>query len=292
MSHPVKGIDHVFLLVDDLDDSLARYQALGFTVSPRGMHSATKGSANHTIMFPDDYFELLGLLTQTPANKPRGDMLARCGQGLHAIACRIDTAEGAAADLAELGLSTHGLGSFERPVPLPSGGEGTAAFSTVAFSPEEVPLGIVFMCQHKTRDTVWLPELIEHANSACGLGGVLALSDDPQTDGPRFARLFADADLTTIDGGVRLETGTASAPLSLLTHEALTARYPGFDLDDTPMGAFTALQIKVADMGRARSAIESASAPCIDTERGVAVAPTHCAGTILEFVSDDTRSPA
>ncbi|MFD2856181.1 VOC family protein [Seohaeicola zhoushanensis] len=60
MTHPVKGIDHCFALVDDLDDAAAQYGALGFTLSPRGMHSAAKGTANHTIMFPEDYFELLG----------------------------------------------------------------------------------------------------------------------------------------------------------------------------------------------------------------------------------------
>ncbi len=74
MTHPVKGVDHVFLLVKDLDRSRDAYARLGFTISPRGMHSAHKGAANHTIMFPHDYFELLGLIAETPGNagRPRG----------------------------------------------------------------------------------------------------------------------------------------------------------------------------------------------------------------------------
>lgn len=284
MSHPVKGVDHVFLLVNDLDQAQRQYEALGFTVSPRGLHSVSKGSANHTIMFPDDYMELLGLLTATPANRARGETLARSGEGLHAIACRIDTAEGAASALADLGLSTHGLGSFERPVPLPSGGEGVAAFSTVAFSPELVPLGMVFMCQHKTRETVWIPELIEHENTACGLGGVRAISADPDADGARFAKLFADAEVSKIDGGVHLKTGRNSAPLTLLTRDAMARSYPTIDLDQTQKEGFTVLQIKVKSLDKAAACLKHMNNSTIETARGIAVRPDHAAGAILEFV--------
>lgn len=170
MSHPVKGIDHCFALVENLDNAADQYKALGFTISPRGTHSPAKGTANYTIMFPNDYFELLGILTPTDLNKTRREKLANMGQGLHAIACRINSAEDAAKELESLGITTENLGSFSRPVPLPDGSEGEAAFSTVSFTEQETPRGTVFMCQHKTRETVWIPELLTHANSACGLG--------------------------------------------------------------------------------------------------------------------------
>ena len=60
MSHPVSGVDHAFLLTDALDEAAAAWRAMGFTLSPRGLHSAAKGTANHTVMFEADYFELLG----------------------------------------------------------------------------------------------------------------------------------------------------------------------------------------------------------------------------------------
>ena len=86
MTHPVKGVDHVFLMVNDLDESCEAFERLGFTISPRGMHSAHKGAANHTIMFPNDYFELLGMIAEVPGNADRREMLKREGQGLHAVA--------------------------------------------------------------------------------------------------------------------------------------------------------------------------------------------------------------
>jgi hypothetical protein len=39
----------------------AAYRRLGFTLSPRATHSAAMGTANHTIMLENDYFELLSV---------------------------------------------------------------------------------------------------------------------------------------------------------------------------------------------------------------------------------------
>ena len=284
MTHPVKGIDHCFALVNDLDDAAAQFAALGFTLSPRGLHSASKGTANHTIMFPADYFELLGILTPTELNAARRQLLAEMGQGLHAIACRIDDAEAAARALADLGIATQGLGSFSRPVPLPGGGEGIAAFSTVAFTPAETPRGMVFMCQHKTRETVWLPDLLSHANTACGLAAILAISDDPAAEAPRFARLWAAGTVSPAEGGATIATGPDSAPFILLTPEAMAAAYPGADLSATTRGAFTVLRIKVADLDAAAACLARAGIAPLTTAGGIAAGPEHAAGVIVEFV--------
>ena len=284
MTHPVTGIDHVFLLANDLDDAARRYAALGFTLSPRGLHSAAKGSANYTIMFPRDYFELLGIITPTEGNASRRETLEKMGQGLHAIACRIGDAEAAASALTALGIETRDLNSFERPVPLPSGGTGTAAFSTVSFSPSEVPLGTVFMFQHRTPDTVWLPELLTHPNTACGLGSVLAISEDPLADGERFARLWAHGRVMASAGGATVDTGADSAPLSLLTPSVMAQLYPGIDLKATPRGAFTALRVQVADMAAAKSCVEAAGIAPVSTTLGIAVPAQDACGMIVEFV--------
>ncbi|MGC9418021.1 MAG: VOC family protein [Rhodovulum sp.] len=284
MAHPVLGIDHCFVLVNDLDAAAAQYAALGFTLSPRGLHSAAKGTANYTIMFPEDYLELLGVLTPTEGNAPRRAMLDRCGQGLHAIACRIGTAEAAARDLADLGIGTQGLGSFERPVPLPGGGEGIAAFSTVSFAPEEVPFGMVFMCQHRTPETVWLPELLDHPNTACGLDAILALSDDPGGDAARFARLWAEGEVDIRGGAHCVRTGPHSAPLILMDGDGLAAAYPGVDLGATAQGAFAAARVKVRDLRRAEACLNDAGIAGIPTGHGLAVPPQRGAGCIVEFV--------
>ncbi|MEM6438873.1 MAG: VOC family protein [Pseudomonadota bacterium] len=285
MSHPVKGVDHVFLLVNDLDKRRDDFARMGFTVSPRGMHSAHKGSANHTIMLQTDYFELLGLIAETPGNADRRKTMAEWGEGLHAVACRIDDAAEAEKGLAGVGIATRDLSDFSRPVPLPDGSEGVASFSTLTFAPEETPLGLQFMCQHRTRDTVWMPELMSHANGAVALGGIVSGVDDPEGIAARFARNFAAGRTEAMEGGVRVETGPDSAPLLVLSRAALAARYAAFDMGGTAQGAHAALMIRVEDAGKARDAVSAGGFEIADTAEGFAVGPAEAGGAVIEFVA-------
>ncbi|MCZ4353981.1 VOC family protein [Roseovarius aestuarii] len=284
MTHPVKGIDHCYSLVADLDAAVAQFAALGFTLSPRGMHSEAKGSANHTIMFPDDYFELLGLVRPTALNAPRYDMLKTQGEGLHSIACRVDDASAAEQALDNLGIATQNPGSFERPVDLPGGGQGVAAFSILGFAPQEVPIGTVFMCQHRSRDTVWLPSLQVHANAACGLAGIVAQSDAPERDAKAFARLFANGVVRSIDGGVEVTTGPNSASIKLMSRETLARVYKGLNLNKLPTGAFSAVQLNVHSEDAVTEVLARSKVPAIRTPLGIAVGPEYAAGTIVEFI--------
>ena len=282
--HPVAGIDHVFLLVHDLDHSRDTYARLGFTVSPRGLHSAHKGAANHTIMFPDDYLELLGLIAETEGNAGRRAALARSGEGLHAVACRIGDAHAAKAALAAHGIATDPVGSFSRPVPLPDGAEATASFNTLAFDAAEVPLGTCFMCQHLTPDAVWVPALLDHPNTACGLGRVIARTDDPGAAARGYARLFADGAATQTATGWEVETGARSASMAFMDPQELLRIYPEMDLDRTPEGAFAALQVRVRDLDRARALLTAADVPHRPTPDGLAVPARATCGMVLEFV--------
>ena len=290
MTHPVKGVDHVFLMVNDLDESCEAFERLGFTISPRGMHSAHKGAANHTIMFPNDYFELLGMIAEVPGNADRREMLKREGQGLHAVACRIDDAHAAKEGLAAQGIETEEVGSFSRPVPLPDGSEGMASFDTLKFLPHEYPLGTVFMCRHKTRDMVWVPSLLEHPNGAQGIAGVVAGCDDPEGAAAAFARLFAGGSIRHVDGGAVVSTGVAegpaSAPIEVLTREALAAAYPEVDFSLTHRGAFAVLRVDAPDLKPVRAIFDQRGIPFMETARGLAVGPREACGAVVEFVGE------
>ena len=283
MSHPVKGVDHIFLLVGDLEKSAAQYRRFGFTLSPRGLHSKEKGTGNYTIMFPEDYFELLGIVAETPGNLHQREKLAAQGEGLHAIACRIDNARDAKAELGALGIETGEVGAFQRPVELPNGGEGVAAFETVSFADSEVPQGMVFMCQHKTRETVWLPELIEHANGANGLSAIIAISSSPETAAKGFARLFADGKAEAQDGGWKVSTGPRSADIWVVSQEKAATLYPGVNFGQTPGKAFAALRIRVASLDKVRGVLDANGVSHVTTPAGIAVLPENASGTVLEF---------
>ena len=92
----VIGIDHAVVVVRDLDKAAENWKRLGFTVSPRGTHSAKMGSGNYTIMLDPDYIELLGVLVETEHNAPTRAFLAKRGEGIERIAfTAVDSAAGA-----------------------------------------------------------------------------------------------------------------------------------------------------------------------------------------------------
>src|SRR3954454_25087691 len=92
----VIGIDHAVVVVKDLDVAAETWKQLGFTLSPRGTHSAKMGSGNYTIMFDPDYMELLGMIAETDHNAPMRAHLAERGEGVERVAfTAIDAAAGA-----------------------------------------------------------------------------------------------------------------------------------------------------------------------------------------------------
>ena len=66
------GVDHAVVVVGDLDGAAQNWKRLGFTLSPRGTHSAQMGTGNYTIMLGEDYLELLGVLTRPNTTRRQG----------------------------------------------------------------------------------------------------------------------------------------------------------------------------------------------------------------------------
>lgn len=140
-------------------------------------------------MFANDYLELLGIVENTPANRDKREQLSQYGEGLYAIAGRIDNAASARQELLKLGFHVSDIAHFSRPLPLPDGQEGIASFNTLSFDKSEVPNGIVFMCQHNTKQLVWRPELLHHENGALGIAAISIISQSPEIQ-PKPMRIF------------------------------------------------------------------------------------------------------
>ena len=73
---------------------------------------------------------------------------------------------------------------------MPDGSLSAAKFRTFQWPVKEAPAGMrIFACQHKTRDTVWIPELMRHANGAKRLRQVLLVAPDPAQEAAHLSRL-------------------------------------------------------------------------------------------------------
>ncbi|WOH64706.1 VOC family protein [Bradyrhizobium sp. BWA-3-5] len=278
----VIGIDHAVVMVKDLDKAAENYRRLGFTVSPRGTHSAHMGSGNYTIMFDPDYMELLGVLNPTEHNAPARAYLEKNGEGIERIAfTAVDSAEGAE-EIRARGYPPVGPTDFERPVTMPDGTVSAAKFRTFQWPTAEAPGGVrIFACQHKTRETVWIPELMKHANGAKRLKQVLMVAPDPVKEAAHLAKMIDRETRSEADGSVAVPSGGERADFVFLTKDQLAKRYPGVSLAGLPERGGAGLVI-AADVAAAEKALGAVG---VKSAGGVVVPPAAGNGTMLAFVA-------
>ena len=276
----VIGIDHAVVMVRDLDQAAATWKRLGFTVSPRGTHSAHMGSGNYTIMLDPDYIELLGVLTPTEHNAPARAFLDK-REGIERIAfTAVDSADGAE-EIRARGYPPIGPTDFERPVTMPDGKLSAAKFRTFQWPVAEAPGGVrIFACQHKTRETVWIPELMTHANGAKRLREVLLVAGEPAKEAAHLSRMIDREAREGADGSVVVPSGGDRADFVFLTKAQLGRRYPEVPLAILPDRGAAGLVI-AADFAAAEKAL---GAMAVRSSGAICVPPALANGTLLAFV--------
>ncbi|QCI66405.1 VOC family protein [Phreatobacter stygius] len=276
----ILGADHVVITVRDLDASAAQWKRLGFTVSPRGTHSPQMGSGNYTIMFGDDYLELLGILAETDQNKPTRDFLAK-REGIERTAFTTDDAAAGAAELKSQGLEPLGPVHFGRPVELPGGGTGEARFNVFRWPLVEAPGGMrIFACQHLTRETVWIPELQKHANGATRIARVEILSADPKAAAAHLSRLIDEPVSAEADGIYRVPSGGKRADFLFYDQAVLAKRYPEAVRQGATSESAVAIVLGTDDLAKAKAV------PGAVAHGDAASIPAEAAnGVIISFIA-------
>ena len=274
------GIDHAVVMVRDLDKAAGNWKRLGFTVSPRGTHSAHMGTGNYTIMLDPDYLELLGVLAPTEHNAPARAMLEK-HEGIERVAfTAIDSAAGAE-EIRARGFAPIGPTDFERPVIMPDGSKSAAKFRTFQWPVAEAPAGMrIFACQHKTRETVWIAELMHHANGAKRLKQALLIAPDPAMEAAHLAKLIDRESRKEADGAIAVPSGADRADFVFMTRDQLAARYPGVSLAGLPDRGAAGLVI-AADLNATEKALGTTG---IRSGEAICVPPAAANGVLLAFV--------
>ena len=277
----VIGIDHAVVMVRDLDRAAENWRQLGFTISPRGTHSPHMGTGNYTIMLDPDYMELLGVLTATELNAPARAFIDK-REGIERVAfTAVDSAQGAE-EIRAHGFIPIGPTDFERPVTMPNGSVSAAKFRTFQWPVTEAPAGMrIFACQHKTRETVWIPELMTHANGAKRLRKVLLIAPEPAKEAAHLARMIDRESRAESDGALAVPSGADRADFVFMTKEQLGKRYPEVPLTGLPDRGAAGLVI-AADLAKAENALKSAG---LRSGGGICVPPTVSNGTLLAFMA-------
>jgi hypothetical protein len=281
----VAGLDHVVVVTRDLDQAETQWRRLGFTISPRGVHSAHMGTANHTIMLSEDYLELMGVLTATERNAPMREMLARTEGIDRAAFTTLDAQAGVDALRARGFADSIGPIGFSRPVKLADGRMTDAKFDTFQWPLSERPGGLrIFACQHHTRAAVWLPELTTHANGAFRIRHVEMLSDAPDAAAEHMSRLIDQPVTRYADGGFVVASGGTRGAFHFVDRATFEARHRGVPLHGLSTAGGAALSLGCRNLVASQVALGNLGIATSATS--VSVAPVNANGVLIAFVAD------
>lgn len=272
MTSRITGLDHVIIAVADLERAAGIFRALGFTLAPRGEH-AEWGTANHCVMFGDDYLELLAARAEgAPADRVRAFTAAR-GDGLMGL---VWGTEDAAADCARLGLEPPG--DLSRTIE----GE-VACFKAGVLPPETTPGVASFLCQHLTPRVLRREGWTEHANGAVRILSVTAVMAEPLGLMAAWDRLIGPAASTATDDTVAVHT--RHGMVFLCRPDDLGQMHPeAEDLDAPPAPALVALTLQVTNADDAARVLRQNGIPFDRDRQGkVVVYPEDACGILLEL---------
>ena len=275
----VKGLDHVVVMVDGIDAAQRAYERLGFQVQPRGFHRKL-GTANHLMIFDRDYFEILGIVEDTPFNAERREWLKE-GGGLANVALATDGADTAFEAFKTAGLNPEAPLAFDRAVEIADRTEH-ARFRTVRIPKTNMPVVGFFVCEHQTPQFVYRSEWARHPNGARGIRGVTVIAEQPARWQGELEKYFGPGSARREGDGLMVDTGTQ--PIRYLARKDYLSRYPGI----TPVrpGDHPALlSVQVDSLAGCEALLKKNGVRLLKPDAGrLLVPPEEAAHRTLEFV--------
>lgn len=238
-----RGIDHIVLANKDLDALAARFEALGFTLTPRAQHNDRMGTANRLAQFAGrNFVELLEVdrpetmaphdFVSTPPHFSFGAhsqaFLDSVGNGMSALALTGNDGRAVVEAFRRAGLETYAPFDFERQATLPDGSQVTVAFSLAFATSPAMPRIAFFTCHQKAPQYFWKPQFQKHANGAQRIAAVYIVAEEPAAH-RAFLEGLTDAVAAEIDGGLRLPCGDGE--MLVVTPDRIAAIDPSFEPD-------------------------------------------------------------
>jgi len=291
---PDIGLDHIGIFGHDLTTLSRCYEQLGFSLTPLSQHArpaapgqaaTLRGTANRCAMLQRGYIELLAVVDPSLDTLGVPQALSRYA-GLHIVAFDIEDAQAAKRQLAGAGIGFTET-YLERDVETPTGLE-RAKFTQIKPDANRFPEGRVFMLRHETRELVWQPQQLRHANTAVRLKDVIVAVDDPATAGERYES-YLGCKPRQLSGLLRytLADGTF---FTLAEPRSLQALYSWANLPALPMPV--AMIIEVHDLGTAESVIRGNGVNVGKHEGRLIVDAHEAAGVMLILEQQNNARPA
>jgi catechol 2,3-dioxygenase-like lactoylglutathione lyase family enzyme len=278
MNAPLFAVDHTLVAVPDLDAASKFWRSLGFTLTPRAMHGGG-ATANHCIMFPDTYVELIAA-TGTGASPLASALGTRPPGGLGIAFASADAAATAAA-LKAAGIPTQAPVALSRPLEL-DGETHTVSFENVLFQ-ADLPGLIAFACHHVTPHlTRARHEWQLHANGTTAIAELVIGAEDPAVFRPALEQLFGSAHVADAPHG--LSVVLEGIALGVMNPVGLAHRFGPKAVDGlAPLPGLAATVFAVNEPDAAGAMMDMGRVPYADHHHGLVVAAKHAGGMIVAF---------
>ena len=215
------NLDHIAINVKDkMDEAYQLFSELGFTLTPRGYHSL--GSINHSMVFKNDYLELIGIPRGQPITRPE---LKKAEIGINGLVFKSNDIKKTYQHLLNNQLSNIPPRKFSRPVDI-NGIENEAKFETVSIKDNVFKAGRIYFCDHLTPNLVWIPEYISHQNNVLGTTEITLIDSNPLSILNNFKKI---KDKIQIDAYENFTTvRTDDIKISLYDMKSFKERYKNF----------------------------------------------------------------
>lgn len=277
-------LDHVAIVVRDLDIAERNFRRLGFNLTPRSSHKGPVppdgnvelwGTGNHCAMFEQGYLELLGI-TDPDRHKVHVEKRLEKYEGLQLIAFGTGDAAASVAEIRGRGGAIADPAKIGRDVPFGSGTK-PGWFGIANLDGEVLPEADFIVIEQMTRDVLWQPDLLPQANGVVSLEAITICSDDPDDLKQRLTPVLG----SPAGDGFDLAEGRVEILSEAETH----ARYGGHPLVATPP-VVVAVTLGVADLGETAAYLHANEVPidAPDLQRLRVGADIGC-GAIVEFAA-------
>ncbi len=279
------SLDHVGAIVRDLAQGAARWEKLGFTLSPTSRQGGKMpdrnedgpwATANRCAILQRGYLELIGVVDAAAYN-PWTKFLSRF-EGLHLLALRIPEADAA---FAELSARTN---TFNAPVTRSrnldvDGEQKSMRFRNIFSRDEAYPEGRYIVLEHQTPEYLWQPRYQTHANGALALEAAIVCAEDVPAQRKRLETVTGVRATEDANGVLRLAPADGGT-IELHACRGFESRY-GWQPAAFP--CFAGVEVRFADRTRAARLMEDNGVPVQRRGDEWFVAPADSNGFILRL---------
>jgi hypothetical protein len=280
-----RGLDHLVMVVNDLEAARADYERLGFTTTPRALHPF--GTENFLVQMQGNFLEVVGIADAgiIPPHAPgvfsfaRGnaDFLAR-REGMSSLVFQSADARADRRDFLAAGLNAFENVDFSRKAGLPDGTEVTVAFSLAFVTDPAMPETTFFTCQQHAPEHFWKPAYQVHANGAHHAAEAIMVAPDPTAHADFFAGIHGADAVEARDGGVSVATDLGS--ISMLTPAGFRERFGAESSGLATTPHFAGFRIGVNDLGATRAILAKAGVEVREPGGSLWIA---LSGIVVEF---------